>query len=86
MLQTEPPGQNQSVGTQFERKINGAYLTKLPIELVRSMADFPTYDRFFCLTRAALNPPTSLWKKLFPAIGEWHDRLAAKELSPGDPI
>ncbi|SAL95798.1 hypothetical protein [Absidia glauca] len=66
--------------------INGAYLTNLPRELVRSMADFPTYDRFFDLARAALNSPISLCKKLFPAIGEWHDRLAAKELSPGDPI
>ncbi|SAL94857.1 hypothetical protein [Absidia glauca] len=41
---------------------------------------------FFYLARAALKPPTSLCKKLFPAIGEWHDRLAAKELSPGNPI
>ncbi|SAL96165.1 hypothetical protein [Absidia glauca] len=55
-------------------------------ELVRSMAGFPTYDRFFYLARAALDPPTSLCKKLFPAIGERHDRLAAKKLSPGDPI
>jgi hypothetical protein len=50
--------------------INGAYLTNLPGELVRSMAAFPTYGRFFYLERAALNPPTSLCKKLFPAIGE----------------
>ncbi|SAL96481.1 hypothetical protein [Absidia glauca] len=50
------------------------------------MAGFPTYGRFCYLARAALNPPTSLCKKLFPAIGEWHDRLAAKELSPNDPI
>ncbi|SAL97148.1 hypothetical protein [Absidia glauca] len=27
--------------------INGAYLTNLPRELVRSMAGFPTYGRFF---------------------------------------
>ncbi|SAM09537.1 hypothetical protein [Absidia glauca] len=33
-----------------------------------------------------LNSPTSLCKKLFPAIDERHDRLAAKERSPGDPI
>ncbi|SAM09372.1 hypothetical protein [Absidia glauca] len=46
----------------------------------------PTYGRLFYLARAALNPPTSLCKKLFLATGEWHDRLAAKELSPGDPI
>ncbi|SAM04144.1 hypothetical protein [Absidia glauca] len=52
------------------RTINGAYLTDLPRELVRSMAGFPTYGRFFYLARAILNPPTSLCKKLFPAIGE----------------
>ncbi|SAM02509.1 hypothetical protein [Absidia glauca] len=66
--------------------INGAYLTNLPRELVRSRAGFPTHYRFFYLACAALNPPISLCKKLFPAIGEWHDRLVAKELSLGDPI
>ncbi|SAL94949.1 hypothetical protein [Absidia glauca] len=49
--------------------INGPYLTKLPRELVQTMAGFPTYGRSFYLARAALNPPTSLCKKLFPAIG-----------------
>ncbi|SAL96607.1 hypothetical protein [Absidia glauca] len=50
--------------------INGAYLTNLPRELVRSTAGFPTYGQFFYLARATLNPPTSLCKKLFSAIGE----------------
>ncbi|SAL98051.1 hypothetical protein [Absidia glauca] len=50
--------------------INVADLTNLPRELVRSMADFPTYGRFFYLTRAAVKPPTCLCKKLFPAISE----------------
>ncbi|SAM00447.1 hypothetical protein [Absidia glauca] len=50
--------------------INSAYLANLPRELVRSVTDFPSYGRFFYLARAALNPPTSLCKKLFPAIGE----------------
>ncbi|SAM06081.1 hypothetical protein [Absidia glauca] len=50
--------------------INGAYLTNLPRELVRSMAEFPTYGRFFYIARAVLNPPTSLCKKLFLAIGD----------------
>ncbi|SAM03238.1 hypothetical protein [Absidia glauca] len=40
--------------------INGAYLINLPRELVRSMADFPTYGRSFYLARAAFNPPTRL--------------------------
>jgi hypothetical protein len=50
--------------------INGTYLTNLPKELVQSIASFPTYGRFLYLARAALNPPTSLCKKLFPAIRE----------------
>jgi hypothetical protein len=47
--------------------INGAYFTNLPRELVQSTAGFPT---FFYIALVALNPPTSLCKKLFPAIGE----------------
>ncbi|SAM09021.1 hypothetical protein [Absidia glauca] len=45
-------------------------------------------DRSFYLARAALDPPIILCKKLVPAIDEWHDRLAANELSPNnkDPI
>ncbi|SAM09222.1 hypothetical protein [Absidia glauca] len=41
-----------------------------------------------CIACAALDPPTSLYKKLFPPIDEWHDRLAAKELNTdnNDPI
>ncbi|SAM08898.1 hypothetical protein [Absidia glauca] len=50
--------------------INDAYLTNLPREFVRSMAGSPTYGRFFYLARAAFNPPTSLCKKLLPAIGD----------------
>ncbi|SAM09291.1 hypothetical protein [Absidia glauca] len=50
--------------------MSGAYLTNLPRDLVRSMVGFPTYGRFFYLARAALNPPTSLCKKLFLAIGK----------------
>ncbi|SAL96384.1 hypothetical protein [Absidia glauca] len=57
--------------------MNGAYLTSLPREMMRSMAGFPTNDRSFYLVRAALDPPTSLCKKLFPAIDERHNRQAA---------
>ncbi|SAL99814.1 hypothetical protein [Absidia glauca] len=57
-------------GRRNNTTINGAYLTNLPRELVRSMAGLHKYGRFFYLARAALNPPTSLCKKLLPAIGE----------------
>jgi hypothetical protein len=65
-----------------------AYLTSLPREMMRSMTGFPINGRSFYFARAALDLPTSLCKKLFPAIDEWHDRLAAKYLSPdnNDPI
>ncbi|SAL95304.1 hypothetical protein [Absidia glauca] len=62
--------QIQRQGRWNNTTINGAYLTKLPRELVRSMAGFPTYGRFFYIARAALNPPTSFCKKLLPVIGE----------------
>ncbi|SAL97220.1 hypothetical protein [Absidia glauca] len=62
--------------------MNGAYLTNLPRGLVRSMAGFPINSRSFYFSHAALDPPTKLCKKLFPAIDEWHDRLATKELDP----
>jgi hypothetical protein len=42
------------------------------------MAGVPTNGRSFYLARAALDRPTSLFKKLFPVVDEWHDRLAAK--------
>ncbi|SAL96619.1 hypothetical protein [Absidia glauca] len=46
------------------------------------MEGFSTNGRSFYLVHAALDPPTSLYKKLFPAIDKWHNRLAAKKLSP----
>jgi hypothetical protein len=62
--------------------MNGAYLTSLPREMIRLMSGLPTNGRTFYLAHVALDPPTSLCKKWFMAIDEWHDRLAAKELIP----
>jgi hypothetical protein len=58
--------------------MNDAYLTSLPREMVRSMADFHINRRFFYHTRAAFDTPTSLCKKSFSAIDEWHERMAVK--------
>ncbi|SAL95407.1 hypothetical protein [Absidia glauca] len=61
---------------KYDTKANGTTqrwrgcLTSLPREMMRSMAGFPTNGRYLYLARAVLNPPTSLCKKLFPAIGE----------------
>jgi hypothetical protein len=51
---------------------------------MQSMVDLPTDGQSFYLARTVLGPPTSLCKKLFPAIDEWHGRLAVKELSSGN--
>ncbi|SAM08820.1 hypothetical protein [Absidia glauca] len=58
--------------------MNGAYLSSLPREMMQSMADFPTNRRSFYLARAAFDTPTNLYKKSFPAIDEWHGRMAEK--------
>jgi hypothetical protein len=50
--------------------MDGACLTSLPREMIRSMAGFSSNDRSFYITRAAFEPPISLYKKLFPAIDE----------------
>ncbi|SAL96094.1 hypothetical protein [Absidia glauca] len=75
-------------GRWNDTTMDGAYLTSLPREMMQSMACFSTTGRSFHLACAALDPSTSLCKKLFPTIEEWRDRLAAKELSPdkNDPI
>jgi hypothetical protein len=55
-----------------------AYLTILQREMMQSMESFPVNGGSFYLARAALDQPTSLCKKLFPAINEWNGRLTAK--------
>ncbi|SAM00342.1 hypothetical protein [Absidia glauca] len=65
--------------------INGAYLTNLPKELVRSMKGFSTYGRFFYLARTALSPPTSLCKKFtgdHDAQEDFYTRLGAHDGFP----
>ncbi|SAL97816.1 hypothetical protein [Absidia glauca] len=55
----------RSQGRWNNTTMNGAYLIRLSREMMRSMAVFPTKGRSFYLGRAALDPPTSLCKKLF---------------------
>ncbi|SAL95216.1 hypothetical protein [Absidia glauca] len=71
--------QTRPQGRWTNTMMNSPYLTNPLREMVRSMSGFPTNGRSFYFSHAALDPPTSLCKTLFPAIDEWHDRLAAKE-------
>jgi hypothetical protein len=52
--------------------------------MMQLRAGFPTNGRSFYFARATLGPSISLCKKLFSAIDEWDDRLAAEKLSPGN--
>jgi hypothetical protein len=63
----------------MEQSMNGPFFTSLPREMMRSLAGFPAKGRSFYLSRAAHDSPTSLCKKLFPAIDKWHDQLAGKK-------
>ncbi|SAM01200.1 hypothetical protein [Absidia glauca] len=58
--------QIQRQGRWNNTTINGAYLTNLPKELVRSMAGLPTYGRFFYLARGALNPTYQPLQEVVP--------------------
>jgi hypothetical protein len=66
----------------------GAYLTGLPVELMRMMAGFPNTNRSFYLARATVDPPPTLCAQIFPEADMWNDRLMAKYQNPDndDPI
>ncbi|SAL97181.1 hypothetical protein [Absidia glauca] len=74
-----------SPGIRFNKKTHiNCYSSAHMAGIVCAKAGFPTNDRSFHLAHAALDPPTSLCKKLFPVIDKWHDRLAAKKRSPNN--
>ncbi|KAG2215455.1 hypothetical protein INT45_014291, partial [Circinella minor] len=52
-----------------------AYLTNLPHELLRTLAGFPTEHGYFYLSRANVQPPEGLCKKIFKFIDYWRQKL-----------
>ncbi|KAG1527255.1 hypothetical protein G6F52_001703 [Rhizopus delemar] len=57
--------------------MNGAYVTGLPREAMRSLAGFGKVKRNFYLPRANLDPCVELQKMVFPLVHEWLDKLDA---------
>ncbi|KAG1560209.1 hypothetical protein G6F49_002912 [Rhizopus delemar] len=60
--------------------MNGAYVTGLPREAMRSLAGFGKVKGNFYLPRANLDPCVELQKKVFPLVDEWLDKLDANAI------
>ncbi|KAG1040322.1 hypothetical protein G6F43_012305 [Rhizopus delemar] len=60
--------------------MNGAYVTGLPREAMRSLAGFGKVKGNFYLPRANLDPCVELQKKVFPLVDEWLDKLDANTI------
>ena len=53
--------------------MTGCYLTTLPREFMRGVADFdPDYRGSYFLPRACIDPPCLLLEKVWPAADGWH--------------
>lgn len=55
--------------------MNGAYVTGLPREALRSLAGFGKAKGNLYLPRSNFVPPAELQKKVFPPVDEWLDKL-----------
>ncbi|KAG1037368.1 hypothetical protein G6F43_012878 [Rhizopus delemar] len=60
--------------------MNGAYVTGLPREAMRSLAGFGKVKGNFYLPRANLDPCVELQKKVFPLVDEWLDKFDANAI------
>jgi hypothetical protein len=54
-------------------QITGCYLTDLPRQFMRGMADFePDYASNYFVPREAVKPPPSLRRCVWPQLDRWH--------------
>ncbi|KAG2193589.1 hypothetical protein INT47_007392 [Mucor saturninus] len=58
-------------GRWNNNSMNGAYLTGVPRETMRTSAGFPLAQGHFYLPRAILEPPVELQQKVFPWTDQW---------------
>ena len=54
--------------------MTGCYLTTIPREFIRGVADFePDYASSYFLPRAAVQPPSSLLRRVWPELDRWRE-------------
>jgi hypothetical protein len=54
--------------------MTGCYLTSLPREFMRGVADFdPDYPSSYFLPRATVEPPASLLRRVWPELDRWRE-------------
>jgi hypothetical protein len=54
--------------------MTGCYLTTIPREFIRGVADFePDYASSYFLPRATIQPPASLLRRVWPDLDRWRE-------------
>ncbi|KAK4117934.1 hypothetical protein N657DRAFT_541048, partial [Parathielavia appendiculata] len=64
-------------------QMTGCYLTSLPFEFMRAVADFdPEWSGSYFIARSTAKPPSRLLARVFPGLDYWRERHDAPEGSP----
>jgi hypothetical protein len=64
-------------------QMTGCYLTSLPLEFMRAVADFdPEWSGSYFVPRSTVKPPSRLIARVFPAMDYWREKHDAPESSP----
>jgi hypothetical protein len=64
-------------------QMTGCYLTSLPLEFMRAVADFdPEWSGSYFIARSTAKPPSRLLARVFPGLDYWKERHDAPESSP----
>lgn len=74
-----PSDQLRQVGRWSSDRMVSCYLVCLPVKAVKALAGFSAErEGDYFLSRASVNPPDALKKKVFPQIDEWKKRFDDK--------
>jgi hypothetical protein len=64
-------------------QMTGCYLTSLPLEFMRAVADFdPEWSGSYFIARSTAKPPGRLLARVFPGLVYWKEKHDAPESSP----
>lgn len=64
-------------------QLTGCYLTSLPLEFMRAVADFdPEWSGSYFIARSTAKPPGRLLARVFPGLDYWKEQHDAPESSP----
>jgi hypothetical protein len=74
-----PSDQLRQVGRWNSDRMVSCYLVCLPVKAIKALADFSAErEGDYFISRASIDPPEALKKKVFPQIEEWKSRFGNK--------